>query len=684
MSFEFSGKPEYYKFAKKPSLSFYSDLNLKAPKENEYDAVKKKQPIPLSLTCVIDRSFSMNGEPLDLVKQTMNFIGEHLKVGDKFGLIDFGTDVIETLPLTTIDENRTAIEKAKAAVASIQPNGSTNMVGGIFSGISQQLGKNVFVKMTGSLPQIIPAAPTPRRNQTPIFDRILQNNASAEDEKFADFDPRQFADPEGFITLELEIGSKILTPSAPVGPFPGNKRNWSIYVKNLNSKDPKLDNLFKNCIKSVKFNLDPNLEDSSRTLSAPNSESVFEVKDSSEEAFEAVIFMFFRYPFEKTENFDKNSQFKKVFKSKLDFSGDKWEKQTVKLYVGTNNKNNGSSGVSGVNTVFLLTDGHANVSIYKTDELSKAVQLGMRHINDKKKTTLFCFGVGTNHNEELMRNLVEAGNGMYYFIEKNEQIGGAFADALGGVLSIFAQEISIEVDPVDGVEIETIETAFPHRKEGNKWIIEIPDIYYEEKRDMLMKFNIKSLDKLTPIAQPEMERVEEGDDKLGNHDNKKEYQVAKAKLRFIDPSTKQTQEMYSFVKICVDNDEKFVENSPNNVDLSVDEQKNRLVASKALEEALKKNALQDAKNVIEDAKTQIYNSKSSNTTFTTGLLNAMKAQFEKVSTQQEYEAVGKKKLNVMSRAHHMQRNAYAGDSNDNDNMYQNQRQQQMQEEWKNK
>lgn len=270
---------------------------------------------------------------------------------------------------------------------------------------------------------------------------------------------------------------------------------------------------------------------------------------------------------------------------------------------------------------------------------------------------------------------------MYYFIEKNEQIGGAFADALGGVLSICAQEISIEVEPIgEGVDIETIETGFPHSKLGQKWIINIPDLYYEEKRDMLMKISVKDFNTLTPIHNPlaEMERMEEEDAKVV--ENKKEFHVARAKLSYFDVDSKKVVEMYAFVKIAVANDgENFNEQDPKNLDLSVDEQKNRLIAQKAIEEALQKKGLEEAQKVINNAKIQIGNSKSNNTTFTTGLLNQMNAQFDGISNQQTYEVSGKKKLTSWSRAHKMQRNADGGQEL---GIYQNQRQQEMKDAFK--
>ena len=69
-----------------------------------------------------------------------------------------------------------------------------------------------------------------------------------------------------------------------------------------------------------------------------------------------------------------------------------------------------------IHTIFLLTDGYANEGVSEPTAFTQATQNAMRLLNEIKKCTLFCFGVGSSHNEQLMRQLVEVGNGMYYFI----------------------------------------------------------------------------------------------------------------------------------------------------------------------------------------------------------------------------------------------------------------------------
>jgi hypothetical protein len=46
---------------------------------------------------------------------------------------------------------------------------------------------------------------------------------------------------------------------------------------------------------------------------------------------------------------------------------------------------------------------------------------------------------GSDHSAQLLGSIAEAGSGTYYYIESEENIPTAFADALGGLLSVASQ-----------------------------------------------------------------------------------------------------------------------------------------------------------------------------------------------------------------------------------------------------
>jgi len=68
---------------------------------------------PLRLVAVLDKSGSMNGEKIRLVKQTMIFMLRYLSDKDALGVVEYGSDVKVVAPLTLCDQDgRTRLQHA--------------------------------------------------------------------------------------------------------------------------------------------------------------------------------------------------------------------------------------------------------------------------------------------------------------------------------------------------------------------------------------------------------------------------------------------------------------------------------------------------------------------------------------------------------------------------------------------
>eukprot|EP01006_Ploeotia_vitrea_P066638 TRINITY_DN95396_c0_g1_i1.p1 TRINITY_DN95396_c0_g1~~TRINITY_DN95396_c0_g1_i1.p1 ORF type:complete len:593 (-),score=86.00 TRINITY_DN95396_c0_g1_i1:75-1853(-) len=109
---------------------------------------------PLSLTAVIDRSGSMSGTKLKLVKETLQFVLSSLNEDDTFGVISYSDSVTTTLPLLPMNENGKRV--AERNINQLTAGGATNLSGGLVAGINQQVNPTQ------------PPAPIPlMRRQTP-------------------------------------------------------------------------------------------------------------------------------------------------------------------------------------------------------------------------------------------------------------------------------------------------------------------------------------------------------------------------------------------------------------------------------------------------------------------------------------------------------------------------------------
>lgn len=89
---------------------------------------------PIDLVCVIDRSGSMAGAKLNLVKQTMEFVFRQLRPVDRFALVSYDSDVRTDLGLTCMDTK--GMDAAHKAVTQLNAGSCTNLSGGLFEGLS--------------------------------------------------------------------------------------------------------------------------------------------------------------------------------------------------------------------------------------------------------------------------------------------------------------------------------------------------------------------------------------------------------------------------------------------------------------------------------------------------------------------------------------------------------------------
>ncbi|MGB1015136.1 MAG: vWA domain-containing protein, partial [Nannocystaceae bacterium] len=88
---------------------------------------------PLSLVVVVDRSGSMSGKPLELVRSSLKEVLGHLRPGDKIGIVGYHSTAHVVLPPTPVGQ-RAAIVKA---IDSLHSEGATALEDGLRLGFSE-------------------------------------------------------------------------------------------------------------------------------------------------------------------------------------------------------------------------------------------------------------------------------------------------------------------------------------------------------------------------------------------------------------------------------------------------------------------------------------------------------------------------------------------------------------------
>lgn len=92
---------------------------------------------PVSISCVLDRSGSMSGNKIDLLKRSTDFLVAELSDEDYFGVVSYSSEVTVDIPLTSVNEDDKS--EFTDSIDAIVAGGTTNLAGGLYEGIDQQV-----------------------------------------------------------------------------------------------------------------------------------------------------------------------------------------------------------------------------------------------------------------------------------------------------------------------------------------------------------------------------------------------------------------------------------------------------------------------------------------------------------------------------------------------------------------
>ncbi len=191
-----------------------------------------------------------------------------------------------------------------------------------------------------------------------------------------------------------------------------------------------------------------------------------------------------------------------------------------------------------INRILLLTDGLANEGITNSKMLRK---LGEQFYQEGVVTTTF--GVGEDFDEQLLKQIADQSGGNFYFIANPDQIPQFFTEEIGELLSLVAQNLTLEIEFINGVEIKHIYTDYVKEKETKTSLkLKLDDAYAEDQKAIIFELDF-------PVVH-----------EVG------EYEIAKVKLdyRQLIPEIRDASTEIT-VKRAVEIAEKIDEQSPNTI-----------------------------------------------------------------------------------------------------------------------
>jgi Ca-activated chloride channel homolog len=142
-----------------------------------------------------------------------------------------------------------------------------------------------------------------------------------------------------------------------------------------------------------------------------------------------------------------------------------------------------SEGV--VARVLLLTDGLANVGITEPTTL-----VGLCATARAEGIGTTTIGFGADYDEALLAAMADAGGGHSYYIETPDQAAAIFAEEIGGLLAVAAQNLRVTVRPAPTVRSALVHHAYPRADVTDGARYDVGDLYANDPAALLAEFAI--------------------------------------------------------------------------------------------------------------------------------------------------------------------------------------------------
>ncbi|CAF0751057.1 unnamed protein product [Didymodactylos carnosus] len=278
-------------------------------------------------------------------------------------------------------------------------------------------------------------------------------------------------------------------------------------------------------------------------------------------------------------------------------------------------------------SILLLTDGQDSVPLSSYTEIMSRLPPG---------TTCHTFGYGRDHKANILSTIAETSSGTFTHIDELNTIGNSYAHVLGGLFSCIAQNIEIKIELEKNYRITKIHSALSHSTVPNQTVtVKLNDLNADEKRDLVFEIHV-----------PTVNEEEHLSDQIGH--------VA---LRYIDPASKQMA-LIENIPITLIRLNITDESILFSVNYDLDVQRNRVLTTKALKEAIwyaERGNMEQACKITRDVIDHIKLSMSSQNILCQELIEDLNNSIQKFQNDQQQFAAH---MTTMSRNHSDQRSTY--------------------------
>lgn len=295
-----------------------------------------------------------------------------------------------------------------------------------------------------------------------------------------------------------------------------------------------------------------------------------------------------------------------------------------------------------VASIMLLSDGQNTYCLTPRSATERRAPIRQPSQYGHGQNPVHAFGFGVDHDAATMHRISEESGGTFSFIQAESLVQDAFAQCLGGLLSVVAQDVQLTIlRQSDGVELRNMHAGSYQTdilSDGIHGTVKLGDLYADEDRHVLVDIKIPSTKDFS-------------------------MNLIAINSTYRDPVSQQVmqteRQVLSISRPDADHDRAAA--FPN---LEVERQKNRLRAAKAIAEARSladRSKISEAQQVLQSAKAALSGTRDD-------LCKELEAELTEIQSRminrQTYERSGRAYVLSAQNSHMRQRATTRGESID--------------------
>ena len=421
---------EYQEYEPEREVSCWVDIKLEAPVFEE----DENKRAAVDLVAVIDRSGSMGGGKLDLVKKTLHFVVSQLAARDRLALIVYDNSIDVIFGLTKItSENKGQIE---ANIDSVHTRGSTNLCGGLLKGMQMVMSRGDEKADVASVLLLTDGhANAGTRSKEGILEAMknpFANPPAEEDEDF--FGQLQQMNPNIAPQMDLNMMMQANSNIAPQQyqqqmPLLSQQQQMPLLSQQPQPQQPQQQQPQQQQPQQQQQQQPQQQQPQQQQPQQPQQQ---------------------QQPQQPQQQPPPPPPFAPV------------------LAPPAPPVVNPDTGASPLEPADSATP------------------------DCPFEGTVYTFGFGNDHNASLLEEISNQGNGAYYYIDSQEKVPESFASCLGGLLSTVGQNISLVVELENGCAIKefTAKNNPKYSEDKRKAEVALGDLQSEETRDVLLELTL--------------------------------------------------------------------------------------------------------------------------------------------------------------------------------------------------